>query len=125
MLLLFVNLGPHMVPLFAVLFMVMFFNNAMITLIVGPLCSETVPPELMATASGVVIAVGELFGGGFATVIAGQAAEHFKEQIGIGRVLYLPVIALVVGFLLTLRLKETLPASVRAARAEAVEVEAG
>ncbi len=125
MLLLFVNLGPHMVPLFAVLFLVMFFNNAMITLIVGPLCAETVPPELMATASGVVIAVGELFGGGFATVIAGQAAEHFREQIGIGRVLYLPVIALVVGFLLTLRLKETLPASVRAARAEAVEVEAG
>ena len=46
-------------------------------------------------------------------MIAGQAAEHFRDQIGIGRVLYLPVIALVVGFLLTLRLKETLPASVR------------
>jgi MFS family permease len=125
MLLLFVNLGPHMVPLFAVLFMVQFFNNAMIVLIVGPLCAETVPPELMATASGVVIAMGELFGGGLGTVLAGQAAEHFKQQIGIGRVLYLPIIAMAVGFLLALRLKETLPASVRAARADAVEVEAG
>ena len=125
MLIIFIHLGPSVPPLFAVLFMVQFFNNAMITLIVGPLCAETVPPHLMATASGVVIAFAELFGGGLGTVIAGQAAEHFKEQIGIGRVLYLPAIAMAAGFLVTLLLKETLPASVRAARAEAVKVEAG
>ena len=114
MLLIFTNLGPHLVPLFVVLFMVQFFNNAMITLIVGPLCSETVPPQLMATASGMVIAVGELFGGGLGTVIAGQAAQHFKEQIGIGRVLYIPIAALVVGFFICLKLKETLPSKVGA-----------
>ena len=104
------SLGPNVPLLFAALFMVHFFNNAAITLTVGPLCSETVPPGLMATASGVVIAVGELFGGGFATIIAGHAAEH----LGIGRILWLPVAALAAGFLLCLRLRETLPALTQA-----------
>jgi len=138
MLILFNNVGPHLVPLFVVLFMVQFFNNAMITLIVGPLCSETVPPTLMATASGLVIAVGELFGGGFATLVAGQAAEHFRNfrwlfaifgasdsfmdrTFNIGHVLYMPVVALVAAFLLCFLLKETLPASARAERAAAAE----
>ena len=35
--------GTNVPALFAVLFMVQFFNNAMITLIVGPLCSEPYP----------------------------------------------------------------------------------
>jgi predicted MFS family arabinose efflux permease len=121
-LLVFNHLGPNVVALFVVLFLVQFFNNAMITLIVGPLCSETVPPQLMATASGMVIAVGELFGGGLGTVIAGQAAEHFKQQIGIGRVLYIPVAALVVGFLVCTQLRETLPAKVGVLQGEPVEV---
>lgn len=121
MLLLLNSLGPNTPPLFAALFMVHFFNNALITLTVGPLCSETVPPALMATASGVVIAVGEMFGGGFATMIAGQVAEHF----GIAQILWLPMAALAVGFLLSLRLKETLPASLRAATIPAKEVELG
>ena len=61
--------GPDIGRLFACLFMVHFFNNAAITLTVGPLCSETVPPTLMATASGVVIACGEFFGGGLAPIL--------------------------------------------------------
>jgi hypothetical protein len=72
-----------------------------------------------------VIAVGELFGGGLGTVIAGQAAEHFKQQVGIGRVLYIPVAALVVGFLICLRLKETLPSITGAAEMDSAEVEIG
>jgi hypothetical protein len=64
--------GAHVPLLFSLLFMVHFFNNALITLTVGPLCSESVPAGLMATASGVVIAVGELFGGGVAPVLVGQ-----------------------------------------------------
>jgi predicted MFS family arabinose efflux permease len=109
MLILFNCAGANPYLLFATMFMVHFFNNSLITLTVGPLCAETVPPVLMATASGVVIAVGELFGGGLGTVIAGQAAEHFKDLIGIGRVLYLPVIALAAGFLICTQLHETLP----------------
>jgi fucose permease len=83
--------------------MVHFFNNALITLTVGPLCSETVPAALMATASGLVIAVGELFGGGIAPVIVGQVAE----RIGIGRILWLPILMMAIGFLLSLFTRET------------------
>jgi predicted MFS family arabinose efflux permease len=90
-------------PLFGFLFMVHFFNNALITLTVGPLCSETVPAPLMATASGLVIAVGELFGGGIAPMIVGEAAQ----RIGIERILWLPIITMAAGFLLCLFLRET------------------
>jgi predicted MFS family arabinose efflux permease len=105
MLVVLANLGATVVWLFAALFMVHFFNNAAITLTVGPLCSETVPPALMATATGVVIAVGEILGGGLSPVIAGQFAERF----GIGHLLWLPIGAIAIGFVLCLFLKETHP----------------
>jgi predicted MFS family arabinose efflux permease len=102
-LLLLATSSAEMAPLFGFLFMVHFFNNALITLTVGPLCSETVPLRLMATASGLVIAVGELFGGGIAPVIVGQVAE----RIGIGRILWLPIVMMAVGFVLSLFTRET------------------
>jgi predicted MFS family arabinose efflux permease len=95
--------SPEMKPLFGCLFLVHFFNNALITLTVGPLCSETVPAPLMATASGLVIAVGEFFGGGLAPVVVGQVAQ----RIGIGRILWLPIVMMGVGFLLSLLTRET------------------
>jgi predicted MFS family arabinose efflux permease len=100
--------------LFTLLFMVHFFNNALITLTVGPLCSESVPAPLMATASGVVIAVGELFGGGIAPVAVGQLAQ----RVGIERILWLPCIMMGVGFLLSLFTHETRPRVRVRARAE-------
>jgi fucose permease len=59
----------------------------------------------MATASGVVIAVGELFGGGLAPVIAGQVATAF----GIDKLLLLPMATLALGFILSSFLIETRP----------------
>jgi hypothetical protein len=50
-----------------------------------------------------VIAVGELFGGGIAPVVVGQVAVH----IGIGRILWLPIAMMAVGFLLSLFTQET------------------
>jgi predicted MFS family arabinose efflux permease len=91
--------------LFAWLFCVHFFNNAAITLTVGPLCAETVPATLMATASGVVIAVGELFGGGLAPVLAGHVAATF----GIDKLLLFPIATLSLAFVLSLFLIETRP----------------
>jgi MFS family permease len=99
--------GAEAHRLFAFLFMVHFFNNALITLTVGPLCSESVPLPLMATASGVVIAVGELFGGGIAPVVVGQIAQ----RVGIQRILWLPIFMMMVGFLLSLLTIETRPSS--------------
>lgn len=105
------SLGPSVPALFLALFAVHFFNNAAITLTVGPVCSESVPPALMATASGVVIAVGELFGGGIAPMVAGQVAERF----GISHLLWLPIGAMALGFLLCLALRETRPLRLRPA----------
>jgi predicted MFS family arabinose efflux permease len=101
-LLLLTNATSNVGVLFAFLFMVHFFNNALIALTVGPLCSEAVPTTLMATASGLVIAVGELFGGGLAPVIVGHAAQRF----GIAHVLWLPIAAMIAGFLLCLSIQE-------------------
>jgi len=86
--------GAHPGTLFLWLFCVHFFNNALITLTVGPICTEAVPVTLMATASGMVIAVGELFGGGIAPIIGGQVAERF----GIDHILWLPMAGMVLAF---------------------------
>ena len=102
-LLLLVNTGDSVVILFTFLFLVHFFNNALIALTVGPLCIEAVPASLMATASGLVIAVGELFGGGLAPVIVGRVAQRF----GIEHVLWLPIVVMGAGFLLCLAIKNS------------------
>ena len=99
------SLGASVSVLFACLFAIHFFNNALITLTVGPLAAETVPPRLMATASGVVIAAGELLGGGLAPIIGGQVAERF----GIEHILRLPMVMMAVGVVLCVALRETHP----------------
>ena len=95
--------GPEVSALFLCVFTVHFFNNSLITLTVGPICAETVPPTLIASASGVVIAVGELFGGGVAPIVAGRVAERF----GIDHLLWLPMAAMSAGFIVCLFLRET------------------
>ena len=97
------SIGPNVGMLFACLFVIHFFNNALITMTVGPIAAETVPTSLMTTASGLVIATGELLGGGLAPIIGGQVAEHF----GIEHLLRLPILMMVVGVALSLALKET------------------
>lgn len=91
--------------LFAYLFMTLFFIFALITLTVGPISAESVPATLMTTASGLVIGVGEVFGGGIAPALAGYVAKHF----GIEHAMYFALAALVVGFAVAMSLKETAP----------------
>ena len=101
--------------LFLFLFLTHFFNFALLTLTVGPLSVESVPPAYMATASGMVICVGELFGGGLAPILAGTVAQRF----GIEHVLGLAMGGLVVGFVAMLFLKETAPGGRRRQAASA------
>ncbi|MDB5686841.1 MAG: transporter, partial [Rhizorhabdus sp.] len=89
--------------IFACLFVIIFCVMALITLTVGPLCQETVPSRLAATASGLVIAVGELFGGGLVPILGGHVAKTF----GIGHVLWLPIGFMVAGIILSLMTRET------------------
>jgi predicted MFS family arabinose efflux permease len=97
------TIGAQPLTLFACLFAIHFFNNALITLTVGPIAIETVPPALMTTASGIVIAAGELLGGGLAPMLGGWAAQAW----GIEHILWLPVAAMAVGVVLCLGLTET------------------
>ena len=103
------QVGAEPGKLFAVLLGVNFFNFANITLTVGPLSAESVPAKLMATASGVAIGVGEIFGGGIAPVIAGYVAGRF----GIQHTLLLAIAAMAFGVLIGLGLRETAPAVLR------------
>jgi len=57
----------------------------------------------MTTATGLVIACGELFGGGIAPMIAGQLADRY----GIDHVLLLPMATTAAAFVLSLFLIET------------------
>ncbi|MBX3593771.1 MFS transporter [Sphingomonas sp.] len=101
--------GPNMWLLFAILFLIHFCNNALITLTVGPIATETVPIALMTTASGMVIAAGELLGGGLAPILAGQTAQAF----GIDHILWFPIAAMAIGVLISLALRETHPEKLR------------
>ncbi len=96
-------IGPHPGALFACLFMIHFFNNALITMTVGPIATETVPIALMTTGSGIVIAAGELLGGGLAPMLGGWVAQSF----GIEHILWLPIVMMAVGVVLCLGLNET------------------
>jgi MFS family permease len=103
--------GANPTLLFTYLMFTLFFVFSMITLTVGPLSAESVPPKLMTTASGLVVGIGEIFGGGLAPAIAGYVAKHF----GIQYIMYLGLVALAVGFVVTLCLKETAPSRSSAA----------
>jgi MFS family permease len=106
------RIGAAPGALFAAVFAVHFFNFAHITLTVGPLSAESVPAKLMATASGIVIGVGEIFGGGMAPVIAGYVAGRF----GIQYTLDLAIVALAFGVLIGIGLRETAPTVLRRRR---------
>ena len=99
------NTGANPTRLFACLFVTLFFIFSMICLTVGPISAESVPAKLMSTASGIVVGTGEIFGGGIAPVIAGFVAQNY----GIQYIMYLAAIALAVGLVVTLCLKETAP----------------
>jgi len=92
--------GNEPLLLFACLFVAIFCVMALITLTVGPLVALSVPHRQMATALGLIVATGELFGGGVAPILLGHAADAF----GLHHVLYLPVAAIALAFVLASRL---------------------
>jgi predicted MFS family arabinose efflux permease len=91
--------------LFVVLFGAALFNFGALAILAGPIPAEAAPPGLVATAAGIVIGVGEIFGGGIAPVIAGGVAQ----AQGIDKPLWLTLGALVVGIVISLFLQETAP----------------
>jgi sugar phosphate permease len=75
----------------------------MICMTVGPLTSESVPAALTSTATGLVVGIGEIFGGGVAPAVAGYIAQNH----GIENTLYLALGGVGLGLIVALALKET------------------
>lgn len=97
--------GAEPARLFLAVGATIFFVFSMICLTVGPISAESVPAKLMSTASGIVIGTGEIFGGGIAPIIAGYVAKTY----GIQYIMHLAGIALAIGLVVSLSLKETAP----------------
>ena len=105
----FMRTGPQPTVLFLCLLIALGCLYALLTLTVGPITAESVPGSLMSTASGLIIGVGEVFGGGLAPALAGYLAKHF----GIQHAVILPLCALAIGALAIAALKETAPVRLR------------
>ncbi|UXJ50437.1 MFS transporter [Pseudomonas citronellolis] len=97
--------GAEPLTLFALLFLTTFFNFSMICMTVGPLTGESVPLPLVSTATGLVVGIGEVFGGGVAPALAGYIVQHH----GIQYTLYLALGGVVLGLAAASLLRETAP----------------
>jgi fucose permease len=79
--------------LFWVLFVATFMNAGVVAITVGPLTSGAVPRQLATTATGIVIGLGEVFGGAIAPAVAGGMAQ----QMGITIIPKIALVAIVAG----------------------------
>jgi MFS family permease len=91
--------------LFIVLFISAGFAFGLLSLITGPMAAEAAPLGMIAGTAGMIIAVGEIFGGGVAPAVGGYIATHY----GIQNVLWLAFAGLAAGVVLSLGFKETAP----------------
>ena len=101
----FIHTGANPGLLFALLFGTTLFAFGLFALITGPIATEAAPLGLISLAAGIIIGVGEIFGGGVAPVIAGAIAQRY----GIQFVLYFALGGLSLGVLVSLFLRETAP----------------
>jgi predicted MFS family arabinose efflux permease len=116
---LFIHTGASNLPLlFALLFIAAMFNFGALAILAGPIPAEAAPAGLVATAAGLVIGAGEIFGGGVANHIAGTIAQNS----GIQYTLYFALSGQVLGLVLALFLRETAPRRMRNAPADHVSV---
>jgi MFS family permease len=105
----FMGLGPNPTALFGMLFLVSFFSLGNVALITGPISTESAPVGLMSSAIGLVVGAGEIFGGGVAPSLAGFVGQNY----GIQNILWMPLIGVAVGVVVSAFLTETAPNKVR------------
>jgi predicted MFS family arabinose efflux permease len=115
---LFIHTGSNMPMLFGLLFVAAMFNFGALAILAGPIPAEAAPAGLVASAAGLVIGAGEIFGGGIAPHIAGTIAQHS----GIQYTLYFALSGQILGLVLALFLRETAPRRMRNAPADQVSV---
>src|SRR5580698_9254587 len=115
---LFIHTGSNMPMLFGLLFVAAMFNFGALAILAGPIPAEAAPAGLVASAAGLVIGAGEIFGGGVANHVAGAIAQNS----GIQYTLYFALSGQVLGLVLALFLRETAPRRMRNAPADHVSV---
>lgn len=88
--------GAEPMKLFILLAFVTFLMAGVIGITVGPFASESVPPELGATATGMIVGLGEIIGGAVAPAVTGGIAQH----AGISVILQIALGSAVLGLLI-------------------------
>ena len=101
----FLSLGAEPTLLFAALFGATVFSFGVLSLLTGPVAAESAPHGMLSTAAGLIIGVGEIFGGGVALLVAGYVIGTY----GIEYMLYLAFGGLALGAVLMCGLVETAP----------------
>ena len=101
----FLQIGAGVGALFVPLFLSSFFCFGNIALITGPIATESAPVGLVAASIGIVVGVGEIFGGGLGPIIG----SYVVPAMGLAGPLYVALGGMVFGFLVSLFLKETAP----------------
>jgi MFS family permease len=92
------GIGASPVLLFAALFVATFMNAGVVAITVGPLTNASVPPAIAATATGLVVGVGEIFGGALAPAVAGGLAD----AMGLPVILKIATLAIALAFFVVL-----------------------
>tara|TARA_R110000824_G_scaffold52692_4_gene146314 strand:- start:253322 stop:254614 length:1293 start_codon:yes stop_codon:yes gene_type:complete len=91
--------------LFVPLFLSSFFCFGNIALITGPIATESAPVGMVAGSIGVVVGIGEIFGGGLGPIVG----SFVVPNMGLSGPLYVALYGMILGLVLSLFLKETAP----------------
>ncbi|MBM3820727.1 MAG: MFS transporter [Acidimicrobiia bacterium] len=104
----FIQIPGGVGALFVPLFLASYFCFGNIALITGPIATESAPMGLVAASIGLVVGVGEIFGGGLGPIMGSFVIPSF----GLVGPLYVALFGMSVGFLASLALRETAPRKV-------------
>lgn len=101
----FIQIPGGVSTLFVPLFLASYFCFGNIALITGPIATESAPAGLVAASIGLVVGVGEIFGGGLGPIMGSFVIPNY----GFVGPLYVALFGMVLGLLASLLLKETAP----------------
>ena len=101
----FIQVGSGIGALFFPLFLASYFCFGNIALITGPIATESAPVGMVAGSIGLVVGIGEIFGGGLGPIMGSFVIPNY----GFVGPLYVALIGMVIGFVASMFLKETAP----------------
>jgi MFS family permease len=108
----FISVPGGVGALFLPLFLTSYFCFGNIALITGPIATESAPVGMVAASIGLVVGVGEIFGGGLGPIMGSFVIPNY----GFVGPLYVALFGMVLGFFASLLLRETAPKKVGTAK---------